>query len=56
MTNLDPSGLLGFGALGILFGAIAYIVVVAVSFWLLYTVVWRAVRRGMREFHYPKQD
>ncbi len=56
MTTNDPSGLLGLGLISILFLVVAYIAVVAIGFWLLYTVIWRAVRRGMREFHYPKQD
>ena len=56
MTTYDPSALFGAGLIGILFFAVAYIALVALGVWLLYTVIWRAVRRGMREFHYPKQD
>ena len=26
------------------------LVIVALALWLLYTVIWRAVRRGMQEF------
>ena len=25
----------------------------ALSLWITYTVIWRAARRGLREFHYP---
>lgn len=34
------------------------IVLVAAVFavWLLYTVIWRAVRRGMQEFQYTQWD
>jgi len=56
MTILDPGELLGLGVFGILLSAVVYASAVALGFWLLYTVIWRAVRRGMREFHYPKQD
>lgn len=27
--------------------------VIAVSIWLTYTIIWRAVRRGLREFYRP---
>jgi hypothetical protein len=30
--------------------------VIAFGLWLTYTVIWRAVRRGMREFHYPSKQ
>ena len=56
MDNLDPGELLGLGIFGILISAVVVVSAVALGFWLLYTVIWRAVRRGMREFHYPKQD
>lgn len=47
-----------FGALaglGIIF-FIGYLIfmalLIALAIWVQYTIVWKAVRRGMREFHY----
>ena len=53
MTN-DPSLFAGIGA-----AVVAYIfftaAVTVLVFWIMYSVIWRAVRRGLREFHYPQQ-
>ncbi|MBX3067172.1 MAG: hypothetical protein IT191_05580 [Microbacteriaceae bacterium] len=43
-----------YAGLGIVF-AVVWVVVSILFFllwiWILYTVIWHAVRRGMREFH-----
>lgn len=26
---------------------------IALGVWITYTIIWRAVRRGLREYHYP---
>jgi hypothetical protein len=45
----------GFGV-----AAVVYLAVLAViamlSVWLLYQIIWRAVRRGMREFYAGQLD
>lgn len=51
----DFSGLFGFGIVAVVFFVVLYAGLIALMFWLTYTVIWRAVRRGLREFHYPKQ-
>lgn len=51
----DFSGLFGFGIVAFIFFVVLYAGLIALMFWLTYTVIWRAVRRGLREFHYPKQ-
>ncbi|GEM_PF-3275064 len=51
----DPTPIIGsiFG-LGFI-ALILYLLVtagmIALGIWITYTVIWRAVRRGMREFH-----
>lgn len=53
--DTDFSGLFGFGIVAFFFGLVLYAGLVVLMFWLTYTVIWRAVRRGLREFHYPQQ-
>lgn len=58
MTS-DPGGeFAAFAGLGIVF-LLIYLAVsaalIALGIWITYTVIWRAVRRGLREFHYPGQ-
>lgn len=54
--DTDYSGLAGFGIVAIIFFFIVYAGLLVLMFWLLYTVIWRAVRRGLREFHHPNQS
>lgn len=51
----DFSGLAAGGLLLILLSVVLYAGVFALSIWITYTIIWRAVRRGLREFHYPPQ-
>ncbi len=39
-----------FAAGGLVF-LVIYVVVFLIGIWVSYSVIWRAVRRGMREFH-----
>ena len=41
--------LAGFGVAVVVYLAVLAVIAV-LSIWLLYTIIWRAVRRGMREF------
>ena len=46
----------GAAGIGIAFLLVYLVVsagVVVLGFWITYTVIWRAVRRGLREFHHP---
>jgi hypothetical protein len=42
------------GALLFIFGWIISIGVVTLWLWILYTVIWQAVRRGLREYYDPQ--
>ena len=33
-----------------------YAGLIALGFWAVYQVIWRAVRRGLREFHGPARE
>jgi hypothetical protein len=53
--NTDPSNPLStFASAGVVF-LIVYLVVtallIAIGIWISYSVIWRSVRRGMREFY-----
>lgn len=52
---MDLGGILAAGGSALIVGLIIYAVVtIAVmlfGIWLTYTIIWRAVRRGLREFH-----
>lgn len=57
MDNNTPDfGLLAAGGLiGLLLSVLFSAGTIALSIWIIYTIIWRAVRRGLREFHYPDQ-
>ena len=45
-----------FAALGtatILIIIVVWLAIVVLVLWVLYTVIWLAVRRGLAEFHHP---
>jgi hypothetical protein len=51
-TAANPSDVLAAG--GLLFVVIYFVaslVVFLIGIWISYSVIWRAVRRGMKEFH-----
>lgn len=39
----------------LIFVFLLYAGLIALGFWILYQVIWRAVRRGLRDFHNPPQ-
>jgi len=53
--NPDISGIFAGGIIAIILSVVLYAAVVALSIWIAYTIIWRAVRRGLKEFHYPQQ-
>lgn len=55
MTS-DLSGFFGFGIVAVFIAVVLYAGLIALFFWITYTIIWRAVRRGLREFHYPNQS
>ncbi len=42
----------GFGIIAFFIWLIFTAIIVIISIWIQYTIIWKAVRRGMREFHY----
>ncbi|MBB5633732.1 hypothetical protein BKA04_001955 [Cryobacterium mesophilum] len=54
-----PDNFAALAGLGIVF-VVIYLVVSALlillAIWIQYSIIWRAVRRGMREFHYGGKD
>ena len=45
----DWSALVGAGVVGFILALLFAIGVFALACWLLYAIIWRAVRRGLRE-------
>jgi hypothetical protein len=43
----------GVGLLLLVLAIIFVIAMAALCLWILYTVIWRAVARGLEEFHHP---
>ena len=49
---VDSSSLLaGGGILFIVIYLVGSLIVFLIGIWISYSVIWRAVRRGMKEFH-----
>ena len=46
--------LAGITVVAVVLGLLVSAAVVGFEIWLVYTVIWRAVRRGMREYHREK--
>ena len=42
----------GLGILAFFIWLVVTALLVWLALWIQYTIVWKAVRRGMREFHY----
>ena len=47
----DWSALVGAGVVGFVLALLFAIGVFALACWLLYAIIWRAVRRGLREYN-----
>lgn len=52
-TPPDLAAFAGFGLLALLVYLLFLVGAAALGMWIFYTVMWRAVRRGLREFHRP---
>lgn len=46
----------GFGILAFVIWLVFTALIVWLAIWIQYTIVWKAVRRGLREFHYGGKD
>lgn len=55
MTSDLPS-IFGLGIFAYFIGFVLYAGLIVLFFSITYTVIWRAVRRGLREFHYPNSS
>lgn len=49
---IDFGAFAGLGIIAFIVWLIFMAIVIIVSIWIQYTIIWKAVRRGMREFHY----
>jgi hypothetical protein len=49
MGNL--SALIGASSVGVTFAPLFAGAAIALGCWVLYAIIWRAVRRGLREYH-----
>lgn len=48
----DYGAMAGLGIVFFLIWLVSTVLIVILAIWIHYTIMWRAVRRGMREFHY----
>lgn len=55
-TPFDFGALAGFGILFFVIWLVVTVLIVLLAIWIQYSIIWRAVRRGMREFHYGGKD
>ncbi len=51
MPDLSP--FIGAGILALLLYFAVTAALVGASIWLIHTIIWRSVRRGLHEFYYP---
>ena len=49
----DLAPIIGASIVGIVLYLVLLAGITALSIWIFYTIIWRAVRRGLREFHNP---
>lgn len=53
--NPDPYGAFANASLlTFIISILVWLLLTIVSLWIFYAIVWRAVRRGLREFHYER--
>ena len=53
MDSSDFAGIAGLGLIALVIYVAVTAGIVALSIWITYTIIWRAVRRGLREFYQP---
>lgn len=51
--QVDLSQIAAVGFLGIFLAIVVWLALVVLVLWVLYTIIWLAVRRGLAEFHHP---
>lgn len=49
--DTTPGWLAGFGIIGFILMLVIGAAVIALEIWVAYAIIWRAVRRGLREFY-----
>lgn len=49
---IDFGAFAGFGILAFVIWLVFTAIIIVLAIWIQYTIIWKAVRRGMREFHY----
>ncbi|MEO7122030.1 MAG: hypothetical protein ABI400_02705 [Lacisediminihabitans sp.] len=55
MDSYNPdffSMMAGFGIVVAIVWFVVTVLLILLAIWIQYTIMWKAVRRGMREFHY----
>lgn len=52
-TIPDLSPIIGASTIVIVLYLAVTAALVGLSIWILHTIIWRSVRRGLHEFHYP---
>lgn len=52
----DFGAMAGLGIVVFLIWLVVTALIVLLAIWIQYTITWRAVRRGMREFHYGSKN
>jgi hypothetical protein len=53
MDSIDYASIAGFGFIALIVYLVLTVGIVALSIWITYSIIWRAVRRGLREYHQP---
>lgn len=49
---IDFGAYAGLGIVFFIIWLVFTVVIIIVSIWIQYTIIWKAVRRGMREFYH----
>lgn len=55
-TTPDFGPFAAFGLIGFIVWLVFTVGIIVLSVWIGYTVIWRAVRRGMREFYSERPE
>ena len=53
MNSIDYAGIAGFGLVALIVYLVITVGIIALSIWITYTIIWRAVRRGLKEYYQP---
>lgn len=55
-TIPDFAPLAAFGVIGFILWLVFTVGIIVLSVWIGYTIIWRAVRRGLREFYSERPE